>query len=124
MQPGFFSPDELRCRCGRPNCDAAAMRDYHLRAINDLRRAWGKPLAVDSGARCEFWNKKKGGELHSRHMICDATDFAMDPQDRFAFVALAIAHGFTGIGVGKTFVHVDSRPLSPGEPRHFWTYPV
>jgi len=51
---GYFPPKETRCKCG---CGADITP--HMRAaLNRIRTAWGKPLSVTSGARCQAYTRK------------------------------------------------------------------
>jgi len=38
-----------------------------------------------------------------------AVDLALNGHDRFALLAAAEALGFTGLGLGRTFLHLDRR---------------
>jgi hypothetical protein len=51
----------------------------------------------------------------------EASDVScFDAEQRFKIVRSALKVGFTRIGIGKTFVHLDKDPFLPG-PR-IWTY--
>lgn len=113
-----FTKTECRCRCRRPDCDAKPMDMEFMHKLEALRQEWGRPLLVTSGARCEHWNRKVGGAEHSKHLEGIAADlYFSHPNDATAFAALAEKHGFGGIGLGLTFVHVDNR-----KERARWTY--
>lgn len=76
----------------------------------------GKPLKINSGHRCAVRNQLVGGVLRSRHRKI-AVDISLRGHDRHAMLAAAIALGFTGIGRGRTFIHLDRRPIPAT-----WTY--
>lgn len=42
--------------------------------LDPLREAWGQPIIVDSGYRCEALNKAVGGAAHSQHKLGQAAD--------------------------------------------------
>lgn len=108
-----FSEDEIRCKCG---CGLAAIDPQFMNLLQALRDAYGKPLRIVSGVRCLSHNKAEGGAEHSQHVsdpasgkVCNAVDIAVGSgSDRYKLITLA-TRIFTGIGVAKTFLHVDSR---------------
>lgn len=130
----FFSPEEDRCKCGRPECPAPRVVQAAFQAHRDeLRVRLGRPLLVRSGIRCEFWNAREGGETPSAHVTACATDFSAETgREKFQLVAGAICRPdceycrtgrlFTRIGVGKSFVHVDAS-TDPHHPAYvLWAY--
>ena len=42
--------------------------------LDPLRKAWGQPIIVGSGYRCEALNKAVGGAAHSQHKLGQAAD--------------------------------------------------
>ena len=42
--------------------------------LDPLRDAWGQPIIVGSGYRCEALNKAVGGAAHSQHKLGQAAD--------------------------------------------------
>lgn len=53
--------------------------EYNLNQLIDnildpLREAWGQPIIVGSGYRCEALNKAVGGAAHSQHKLGQAAD--------------------------------------------------
>ena len=79
---------------------------------------------INSAVRSEFWNKKVGGVSDSAHLItkCKAVDIhAPTRAIRNLLVVQAYKLGFTRIGVGKTFVHLD---VDMSKPQYVaWGYP-
>lgn len=59
-----FIKDEFKCKddCGELDIDPAIVVYLEL-----MRRAWGKPIYVTSGRRCEAHNEKIGGVKNSNH---------------------------------------------------------
>ncbi|MDR3265708.1 MAG: hypothetical protein LBT15_06835 [Synergistaceae bacterium] len=60
-----------------------------------LRAAWGGPVSVNSGWRCEAHNANVGGSVNSRHRIGCAADVRIGDGgaargDHAAFVALTM----------------------------------
>jgi len=96
-----------------------------LDRLETLRTKWGKPLVPTSGYRTPSENAKKSSTgLTGPHTTGLAVDLSMGSADRYEFVKLAFAMGFTGIGVAKTFIHLDMIP--PGHPSiprpMIWSY--
>lgn len=42
--------------------------------LNPLRRAWGRPVTVTSGYRCQRLNAAVGGARNSQHIVGEAAD--------------------------------------------------
>lgn len=89
-----------------------------LDALEDLRaKAGHRPLVITSAHRCPQWNAAVGGAPLSQHKTL-AVDIALAGQDRFRLLSAARAAGFTGFGLARSFIHLDTRP-SPAR----WFYP-
>ncbi|MBY9067323.1 hypothetical protein K1X12_10455 [Hyphomonas sp. WL0036] len=113
-----FTPEELACRCGGRGCRGAYWHDAEfLDALEALRAEAGRALKINSGHRCAIWNAVVGGAPASQHRRI-AVDIALKGHDRSALIAAAGRLGFTGIGVARTFLHLDRRE-TPAR----WTYP-
>ena len=106
-----FTPRELACRCGGRFCAGAYWHDTDfLDALEALRAMMGRPLVVNSGHRCEGWNAAVGGAAQSMHLTI-AVDLALAGHDRFALLNAAEQLGFTGVGLAKSFIHLDRRAV-------------
>lgn len=106
-----FTPRELACRCGGRFCAGAYWHEPNfLDALEALRAAMERPLVVNSGHRCEGWNAAVGGAGESMHLTI-AVDLALAGHDRFAMLSAAERLGFTGVGLAKTFIHLDRRAV-------------
>jgi zinc D-Ala-D-Ala carboxypeptidase len=107
-----FSPRELSCKCNGKFCDGEYWHaPEFLDALEALRVGVGRPLIVNSGHRCDRWNAEIGGASHSMHKQI-AVDIALEGLDRFGLLAAAEGLGFTGIGLGRNFLHLDRRATS------------
>ena len=106
----YFSDKELLCHCGcgfRPT-------ESLVRKLDLLREACGRPLTLTSVARCLAQNTSQGGEEHSYHMSGLAADVScLSSAERYQIVREAMKLGFVGLGIAKTFVHIDLRPAAP-----------
>lgn len=112
----YFSARELACPC----CNKVGMEDSFLDRADKLREGLGRPLILHSAYRCEKHNAdpKVGGKKGSYHPKGRAMDIqAFTAAEKHELVAAGIRYGFRGIGIGKTFVHLDDR-----EEGAVWTY--
>lgn len=76
-----------------------------------------KPIKINSAYRTPSHNRKIGGARNSQHLEGRALDLeppkGMSVEMFFALIRSgAEAMGIGGIGLYKTFVHVDCRPVS------------
>lgn len=117
-----FTEAEFACPC----CGQVKMNSEFMERLEGLRRDWGHPIRIVEGGgyRCPIYAKSE----HSAHREGRAADPAILPDQMYAFIQLAMAHGFKGIGVknrhGKFQVHIDDAANIPGiRPRPWlWTY--
>lgn len=122
----FFTWDEFRCRhCGRNEMDP----DY-ITMLDELRRTYGRPIVVSSGYRCPDHNEAVSNTGRSGpHTTGQASDVRVHGSDAHYLIALALKHGFTGLGVHQKgdpatrFVHLDTIKSSGRSPRPWvWSY--
>ncbi|HIG22922.1 MAG TPA: hypothetical protein EYG02_03715 [Henriciella marina] len=113
-----FTVRELSCRCGGRFCSGEYWHDAEfLDALEGLRARAGRPLVLTSGHRCAGWNAAVGGAPLSRHKQI-AADIQIAGHSRHQLLAAAIGAGFTGLGLARSFLHVDRR-ARPAR----WYYP-
>ena len=107
----YFSSEELRCKCGRLECDAPKeVKQDLLDKLNRLRELYGGSLTVNDALRCAFHNAAVGGVGDSEHMFGQAADLLCNTSpDRLKIIKYAVEL-FNRIGVGKTFIHVGVSP--------------
>ncbi len=87
------------------------MRDEFLDKLDRAREISGVPYRINSGMRSYDWNQKVGGTPNSSHLIGWAADISATTSNRrFVIVRALMEVGFTRIGIGDTFVHVDCDP--------------
>jgi uncharacterized protein YcbK (DUF882 family) len=105
-----FSENEFRCKCG---CGKALMQQGFMEKLQELRTAYGKPMVISSGYRCPkhpVEAKKSAPGTHSEGLACDVAVLGADAHQ---LLKLAMAMGFTGIGVNQKgagrFLHLDTR---------------
>lgn len=120
-----FSRSEFACKCG---CGFGLNDgDVHpglVVLLEHIRARVGGPVRLNSGCRCEDHNKAEGGAKHSTHMLGQAADIRVEGGwHRRVVLDAAIFEQAEGVGLAKTFVHVDVHPGSPevGRPSA-WSY--
>jgi len=112
-----LSWDEIACKDGTPYPIVwRKERAVHLGRLFELirREAGNKPITVLSGFRTFDWNKKIRGAINSQHMFGRALD--LRPPEGHSVTSfhrliynLPASSGLRGLGLYKTFVHVDIR---------------
>lgn len=119
-----FNLGEFDCSHCRDN----KMDPAFLEQLDELRHLYGKPLVVTSGYRCPDHNAAVSSTGRTGpHTTGRAADLLVSRADALQLLKLALALGFTGIGVkqhgGSRFLHVDNLPNAPGQPRPtLWSY--
>ena len=115
-----FRSEEFACRCG--SCSASEdppMQVAFVMKLQKMRNLYGKPIRITSGFRCAAHNRNVRGNPSSHHLEGNASDlFALSASEKFWLLKYAIEVGFSGIGVGRDFIHVDDREGAPV----VWTY--
>jgi len=100
-----FTKDEFACPC----CGKAEMNEEFLQKLDGAREIAEIPFRINSGFRCPKHNAEVGGVPESSHLLGLAADISATTGARmFRIVAGLLAAGFTRIGIGNGFVHVDS----------------
>jgi len=111
-----FDAFEFECDC----CGEAPMSQPFLERLQILRDMYGSAISINSGYRCKAHNKAIGGSKNSRHMVGDAVDIdtaRMSSEQKYRLLRLIYQLEFTGVGIAKTFIHIDLR----NKPT-MWTY--
>lgn len=102
----YFDISEFDCQETGNN----KMNPYFLDKLDNLRAACGFPFKVTSGYRDPAHSIEARKAVPGTHADGIAADIAIqDGAQRGLIVRKAIELGFKGIGVAKTFVHVDTR---------------
>jgi zinc D-Ala-D-Ala carboxypeptidase len=114
-----FSSAEFACR-HTGKCD---MQAAFLERLQALRTEYGRALTITSGYRhpthpVEARKTHSNGE-HTKGVCADVA--CASSAERFRLVRLALKHGFTRIGIAKTFIHLGIG--GPGLPNNvIWDY--
>lgn len=100
----YFKQSEFACKCG---CGYSEINPKLVEALDIIREKLGNPLVINSGCRCETYNRKVGGKKDSAHVRGNAADIGIHGGTmRYAFLLLALK-AFKRVGVYGTFCHVD-----------------
>jgi uncharacterized protein YcbK (DUF882 family) len=86
---------------------------------------FGRPIIINSGYRSPEYNSAIATTgPRGPHTTGQAADIkVLDSSTRFLLVTLAVECGFTGIGIAKTFIHLDDILQNPHIPRPMlWLY--
>lgn len=75
--------------------------------LQPLRDAYGKPITINSGYRCEELNKKVGGVATSQHTKGQAADCGCDDPLALARLIIELGLPFDQMGLYPTFVHLS-----------------
>jgi zinc D-Ala-D-Ala carboxypeptidase len=111
----YFSVDEFKCsHTGENKID-----EGFIEVLDVLRAVCGFPFQITSGFRSPTHpieaRKSKPG-VHSEGIAADIA--VTNGRQRAVIIENAIELGFNGIGVAKSFIHVDRRK----GPLVVWTY--
>jgi len=110
MEYLYFKTEDFNCQETGEN----EMDPEFIRKLDELRSAVGRPLYVTSGYRSPRHSieaKKSQPGTHAQGIACDIA--VANGVERRQLVKQAFYLGFTGIGVAKTFIHVDTRETDP-----------
>lgn len=108
----YFKRSEFACKCGK-HCNGYPVEpDGQLvKLLDKIRAHFGVAVTINSGVRCKAHNATVGGASASQHMKGTAADISVKGVDpaKVAAYAETLLPGTGGIGIYKTFVHVDVR---------------
>ena len=111
----YFDIEEFDCQQTGNN----EMKEEFIHKLDELREACGFPFKITSGYRDPSHSievKKEKGGTHTQGIAADI--YIPNGADRYRLAQKAFELGFTGIGIAKTFVHVDTREGTPV----MWSY--
>lgn len=104
----FFNLKEFEC----PHCHKVMLSEILLEKLFKLRYKLGRPININSGFRCEYYNNLVKGSSNSCHMFGLAADISVEGMILYDLYIIALELNFTGIGFyeKKNFLHLDVRP--------------
>lgn len=77
--------------------------------LQPLREAWGKPLHINSGYRCQTLNMAVGGVPASQHVRGEAADIAADKPVELARMTKSLNLPYDQMILYPTFVHFSHK---------------
>lgn len=103
-----FKVREFACADGS---DPIFISPELVSVLQNIRAHFGKPVTITSAYRTPAHNKKVGGVADSMHLYGAAADITVKDisPEQVAQYAEKLLTGKGGIGVYKTFVHIDVR---------------
>lgn len=112
----YFKPEEfLRAT---PPCTISQVQETFLDSLDVARGYAGVPFIINSAYRPESWEREHNRSGLSMHCLGRAVDLSCkNSETRYKIVSALLRAGFRGIGISKTFIHVDNR--SAGNPLIF-----
>jgi len=106
-----FDSEEFACKCG---CGTGEISMDLVMLLENIRSVLDRPIIITSGVRCINHNSAVGGHDNSAHLRGMAADFAVSGGfDRRMAVDAAVGLDVLGIGVGRTFIHIDMDWILP-----------
>ncbi len=106
----YFTREEFACQYTGEN----NISDRLLLKLDLLRARCEFPFVITSGYRSEdhpIEREKEKAGTHAQGIACDIK--VNNGAEAFAIIEKAPAMGFTGIGLHKNFVHLDTRESVP-----------
>lgn len=101
-----FKVREFACKDGT---DKIVIDEKLVDLLQKIRNHFAKPIKINSGYRTKSHNKKVGGSTNSYHLTGQACDIVVQDVNPILVALYCEKIGAGGIGVYKTFVHVDTR---------------
>ena len=107
-----FSESEFK-RC-TPPCSLQDMKQDFINRLDTVRDVAGIPLVINCAYRSREYDLSKGRTGNSAHTKGLAVDIRCTTSaNAFKIVQAALRVGFNRIGIGKTFIHLDSDTSLP-----------
>ncbi len=104
-----------------PPCSIEDMNEDTLAMLDKARDMAGVPFVINSAYRTVEHELSKGRDGTSSHTTGRAVDIrALNGRQRWLVISALIEAGFTRLGIGKGFIHVDND--SEKDPKVVWVY--
>lgn len=105
----YFLESEFRA-CS-PSCSMQSMQQHTMNKLDAARELAGVPFVLNSAYRSPAWDRARGRSGRGAHTTGCAVDIRCNTSaNRMKIVRACLDAGFTRIGIGKTYVHVDDDP--------------
>lgn len=103
----YFKDAEFR-KCS-PACSIDDMDEKFLATLDAIRQKAGIPLVLNSAYRSKAYDQSMGRTGNSAHTYGKAVDIRCNSSaNRIKIVKAALECGIERIGIGSTFIHIDS----------------
>ena len=115
----YFTKKEFACQHTGEN----EIKDTFLLKLDLLRARCGFPFIITSGYRSPehpIESRKEKAGTHAQGIAADIK--VSNGNQRYKIVEQAIQMGFTGVGIARTFIHVDSRIVGADKAPVMWCY--
>lgn len=116
-----FNANEFKCS----HCGSEGIKESLLDKLQAMRTEYGKPMRITSGYRCPKHPIESVKTTPGAHALGLAADIGVEGAEAHRVLALAMKHGFNGIGVQQKgsgrFIHVDVRSNELPSPA-VWSY--
>lgn len=123
---GYFSPNELKCKCGKCESDGTEMDSTFMLNLTMLRVMVDAPLVVTSAFRCKDHPVESRKTRPGVHAQGKAVDLKVSYELAYEVTRAAFLLGFSGVGVSQQgdtssrFIHIDTG-TGDNRPR-VWSY--
>lgn len=115
----YFNESEFKA-CS-PSCSLQDMKQHTMDKLDAARELAGIPFVLNSAYRSPAWEKKRGRTGTGAHPHGCGVDIRCNTSaNRLKIVRACLSVGFTRIGIGKTYIHVDDDPDKT--PNVMWHY--
>lgn len=101
-----FKVAEFRCKDGS---DEVKIDDALVMLLQNIRDYFDKPITINSAYRTPSHNAQVGGSAKSQHVLGKAADIVVQGITPLAVAQFAEFTTAGGIGLYKSFTHVDTR---------------
>lgn len=102
--------NEIEFQMCTPTCSLKQMNESFMNKLQTARDIAGIPFRLNSAFRSEAYELSKGRSGKGFHTLGAAVDIACTTShERLIIIDALLKAGFTGIGIGPTFIHVDNR---------------
>lgn len=107
----YFSEKEFMCKCG---CGVSKMQPKLITKLCELRERLNRPVVLTSAYRCSKHPVEASKATPGQHNRGTAVDIKVsNGSEAYEVMKVAFELGFTGIALGRGFVHVDVRDTIP-----------
>ena len=102
----YFTYEEFACQ----ETDKNEMSLSFIHRLDELRERCGFPFTITSGYRNRTHSVEAKKKTVGKHVLGIAADISVsDGNQKYIIIKNAMEMGFGGVGVAKTFIHVDDR---------------